>query len=394
MDVLAMHHAAATRLPTSTQSPQAVREVFGKMPDGTPVEAVVLSNSRGVAARIITLGASLQSLIAPARDGRPANIALGFATPNGYLANEYFGSTLGRYANRIANGRFVLDGRTIELPINDGPNSLHGGTRGFDKALWKIVSLKRTNHASGVRMSYVSPDGEMGYPGTLAVLATYTLDENNSLSIEYVATTNKPTIVNLSNHAYWNLSGESSGCVTDHWLQIAANAYLPVDDVSIPTGEFRSVLGTPFDFRKAKPIGRDIRCGNDAQLLNGHGYDHNFVIARDVATLPRRVARIEDFVSGRVLVLHSTQPGLQFYSANYFCATAVGTGGRIYRQGDAFALEPQLFPDTPNRPAFGSARLEPGQPYRNLIVYEFLTATGPDPGCAIVKHVSAERERL
>jgi aldose 1-epimerase len=213
----------------------------------------------------------------------------------------------------------------------------------------------------------------MGYPGKLTVTATYTLDGSNRLSIDYRASTDRTTIVNLSNHAYWNLSGEGSGSVMEQRLTIPADAYLPVDATSIPTGEIGKVEGTAFDFRQAKPIGRDIRDGHEVQLLNGRGYDHNWIISRSAAAAPRMVARVEDPASGRVLTLKSAEPGLQFYSGNFLDGTTVGTGGHVYRQGDAFVLEPQLYPDTPNQPAFGSARLEPGHEYRNLIIYEFST---------------------
>lgn len=351
----------------------ATRETFGKMPDGKPVEAVVLTNAHGLKARVIAYGASLQSLSVPDRDGRFANIALGYASLEGYLDQpQYFGATVGRYANRIAKGRFALDGKTYQVPVNNGPNSLHGGTRGFDKVVWTIDTVSHDAGKASVTLTYVSPDGDMGYPGKLTVTAIYTLDDRDQLSIDYRATTDRPTIVNLSNHAYWNLSGEGSGSVMDERLTIAGVAYLPVDAGSIPTGEIRQVAGTPFDFRQAKPIGRDIRT-NDPQLLNGHGYDHNWVISRKAAAAPRMVARVEDPKSGRVLTLSSAQPGLQFYSGNFLDGTTVGTGGHVYRQGDAFVLEPQLYPDTPNQPAFGSARLAPGQTYRNLIVYRFTT---------------------
>jgi aldose 1-epimerase len=360
-------------LSMAAHATDARRETFGTMPDGAKVDAVVLSNAHGMQARIIALGAAVQSVSTPDRHGKSANIALGYASIDGYASKpQYFGATVGRYANRIAKGHFVLDGKSYSVPVNDGVNSLHGGTRGFDKVIWTIGEVKHDASKASVTLSYVSPDGDMGYPGKLSASVTYTLDEENRLSIDYRATTDKPTIVNLSNHAYWNLSGEGSGSVMDERLTIAGDAYLPVDAGSIPTGEIRQVAGTPFDFRQAKPIGRDIRT-NDAQLLNGRGYDHNWVISKNEASAMRMVARVEDPASGRVLTLKSTKPGLQFYSGNFLDGTTVGTGGHVYRQGDAFVLEPQLYPDTPNQASFGSARLEPGHEYRNLIVYEFTT---------------------
>jgi aldose 1-epimerase len=360
-------------LSMAAQAADARRETFGSMPDGSKVDAVVLSNAHGMQARIIALGASIQSLATPDRNGKSANIALGYASLADYLGNpQYFGATVGRYANRIAKGKFTLDGHAYSVPVNNGVNSLHGGSKGFDKVLWTVGEVKHDAGKASVTLSYVSPDGDMGYPGKLTASVTYTLDEENRLSIDYRASTDKTTIVNLSNHAYWNLSGEGSGSVMEHRLTIAGDAYLPVDAGSIPTGEIRKVAGTPFDFRQAKPIGRDIRT-NDAQLLNGHGYDHNWVISKDEAAAPRTVARVEDPASGRVLTLKSSKPGLQFYSGNFLDGTTVGNGGHVYRQGDAFVLEPQLYPDTPNQASFGSARLEPGHEYRNLIVYEFTT---------------------
>ena len=360
-------------LSMAAHAADARRETFGSMPDGSKVDAVVLSNAHGTTARIIALGASIQSLATPDRNGKSANIALGYASLADYLGNpQYFGATVGRYANRIAKGKFTLDGHAYSVPVNNGINSLHGGSKGFDKVLWTVGEVKHDAGKASVTLSYVSPDGDMGYPGKLTATVTYTLDEENHLSIDYRATTDKTTIVNLSNHAYWNLSGEGSGSVMEHRLTIAGDAYLPVDAGSIPTGEIRKVADTPFDFRQAKPIGRDIRT-NDTQLLNGHGYDHNWVISKDEASAPRVVARVEDPASGRVLTLKSSKPGLQFYSGNFLDGTTVGTGGHVYRQGDAFVLEPQLYPDTPNQASFGSARLEPGHEYRNLIVYEFTT---------------------
>jgi aldose 1-epimerase len=352
----------------------AKREAFGTMPDGSRVDAVVLTNTHGVTARIIALGASLQSLSAPDRHGKFADITLGYASLDSYIKKpQYFGASVGRYANRIAKGHFVIDGHGYDVPVNDTPNALHGGTKAFDKAVWTIGEIKHDANAASVTMTHVSPDGDMGFPGKLTVKATYTLDDNNRLSIDYRATTDRTTIVNLTNHAYWNLSGEGSGSVMDQRLTIYADSYLPIDATSIPTGEIRKVAGTVFDFRRGKPIGRDIRTGSEPQLVNGRGFDHNWVISRTVASEPRLVAKVSDPASGRVLTLKTTQPGLQFYSGNFLDGTSVGTSGHVYRQGDAFALEPELYPDTPNQPSFGSARLEPGQEYRNLIVYEFST---------------------
>ena len=349
----------------------ASRAAFGTMPDGRKVEVVTLDDGHGFTARVISLGASLQSLMLPDRHGKLADVVLAYPDLHDYLAKpQYFGATVGRFANRIAKGRFTLDDKAYQLTLNDGPNSLHGGTKGFDKVVWQVVKVVKSPEPS-VTLRYVSPDGDQGYPGTLTATATYTLKAGHELDIDYSATTDKPTIVNLSNHTYWNLGGEGSGSVYHDILTIPGDSITPVDDTLIPTGEFRAVAGTDYDFRQGKPIGRDIRDGKDEQLLRGHGYDMNWVISRTKASAPRLMAKVEDPHSGRVLALYSAQPGLQFYSGNFLDGTSVGKAGRIYRQGDAFVLEPQLFPDTPNHPDFGSGRLAPGQTYRNHIVYRF-----------------------
>jgi aldose 1-epimerase len=358
-------------LPGMSMATKATRASFGQTVDGKTVEIVTLSNAHGMRARVMTYGASLQSLMAPDREGKLADLVLGYDSLQGYLdRRQYFGATVGRYANRIARGQFALDGKTYQLTLNEAPNSLHGGVKGLDMQLWKIVDIKQSPQAS-VTMEYVSPDGDQGYPGTLTIRATYALGDDNQLTITYTAQTDKPTIVNLSNHTYWNLGGEGSGTVMDQRMMIAGDAITPVDAASIPTGQILSVTHTPYDFRTAKAIGRDIRDGSSQQLLFGHGYDMNWVISRTEAAQPHVVARVEDPHSGRVMTLLSTKPGLQFYSGNFLDGTTVGKADHIYRQGDAFVLEPQLFPDTPNHPAFGSARLDPGQTYRSTIIYRF-----------------------
>ena len=347
----------------------ATQSAFGKLPDGRAVTAVTLSNGQGVSATVINWGAAIQSLMMPDRNGKKADVQLGYPTIDGYLAkSEYFGATVGRFANRIAKGRFTLDGKTYQTPVNNGPNSLHGGTAGFDKVLWEVVSVEQGPTAR-VTMRYVSPDGDQGYPGKLTVLAIYSLDEKNALTIEYRATTDKPTIVNISNHAYWNLLGEGADSAMDHVLTIAADHYTPVDETLIPTGELRPVEGTVFDFRKPRAVGDRVRQASDPQIVYGRGYDHNFVVAKTVSDELRFMARVEEPVSGRSFELWSNQPGLQFYSGNFLDGTIVGKSKGLYRQGDTIVLEPQLFPDTPNQPAFGSGRLNPGQTYRNIMVY-------------------------
>jgi aldose 1-epimerase len=348
---------------------EARREAFGTLPDGRAVEAVVLSNGHGVSARVLAWGGILQSLTAPDRAGRTADVVAGYVDLAHYLAKpNYFGAAVGRYANRIGGARFALDGKTYQLAANNGPNSLHGGNEGFDKRLWTIEEV-RSGPAARVVLSYTSPDGEEGFPGTLKVSLTYALDEKGTLSMEFRATTDKATVVNLTGHSYFNLSGEGSGSIEHHVLTIPADSFTPADDALIPTGELRPVTGTPFDFRKPAAIGTRLRDGTDEQIRGGRGYDHNWVIARAPQAAVRLHARVVDPASGRSLEVWSNQPGLQAYTGNFLDGTIVGKSGRVYRQGDTLCLEPQLFPDTPNKPQFGSARLDPGQTYVHRIEY-------------------------
>lgn len=353
------------------QAAEATRGRFGALADGTIIESVTLTNGHGVSARIITLGAALQALNVPDRAGQADDIVLGYDTPAEYLAKpQYFGATVGRYANRIAHGRFTLDGRQYTLETNNGANHLHGGTRGFDKRVWTIQSVSE----GSVTLVYRSPDGEGGYPGTLTVTATYTLSETSELTITYRATTDRPTIVNVTNHSFFNLAGERAA--TDALgarLTLHATAYTPVDEGLIPTGEIRPVAGTPFDFRTATVIGARVRDGRDAQMRIGRGYDHNFVVDGTPGTL-RPVLRLEDPRSGRVMEMSATAPSVQFYSGNFLDGTVTGKQGRIYRQGDGLAFEPQVYPDSPNHSDFPSARLDPGQTYENRILLRFSTA--------------------
>jgi aldose 1-epimerase len=343
------------------------REVFGVLADGRAVDAVTLTNESRMSARILAYGATLQSLVVPDASGNLADVLLGYPDLASYVEKpEFFGSTIGRVANRIAGGVFTLDGATYSTPRNDGENTLHGGPHGFDKVLWSVVEVT----TASVTLCYVSPDREQGFPGTLTAYATYSLNERNELAIEYRATTDEPTVVDMTSYPVWNLAGEGSphGAMSQ-WLMIPAERYLPVDCMLIPTGELRSVAGTAFDFRVAKPIDRDLRDASDPQIAAGRGFDHNWVIAEAPLAAPTLVARAEDRFCGRVLEVLSDQPGVQFYSGNVLNGTRAGKSGRLYRQGDGFALEPQRFPDAVNRPAFGSIRLAPGDEYRNRIVY-------------------------
>lgn len=351
----------------------AKRAEFGALADGTRVPAVELTNTRGVSVRIIALGAAIQSLRVPDRSGTAVDIVLGHSSAAEYLAKpQYFGATVGRYANRIAGGKFSLDGKQYTLETNDGRNHLHGGVRGFDKVVWKIESIAAGPVAKAV-LTYVSPDGEGGYPGTLQVTATYSLNERNELLVEYRARTDKPTIVNITNHSYFNLAGEGGNSdVMGHHLTLFADHYTPVDETLIPSGGRHAVKNTPFDFRQPRAIGERIRDGSNPQLRIGRGYDHNYVVNGAPGTL-RPAARLYDPKSGRVLELLATAPGVQFYSGNFLDATSIGKSGRIYRQGDGLCLEPQVFPDTPNRPQFPSARLDPGKEYLNAMMFRFAT---------------------
>jgi aldose 1-epimerase len=351
------------------------RASAGKLNDGTAVEAVTLFNTHGVSARILTYGATLQAMIGPDRDGKPADVLLGYDSVSSYENHpNYFGVTVGRYANRIAGGNFKLDGNSYQLPLNDKTNSLHGGGKGFDKKIWKIVSVKR-GPTSSVSLSYVSPDGDLGYPGALDVTVTYSLDESGALTIAYDARTNKPTIINMTNHAIFNLAGEGSADgATFHKLTIPAAAYTPVNAQLIPTGERRSVANTVFDFRNARVVADGIRDGRDEQIRFGQGYDHNFALDKGQTTTPQLAARLEDPKSGRVLEVLSTEPGVQFYTGNFLDGTFVGKSGHLYRMGDGIALEPQKFPDAPNHPDFVSARVDPGKPYHHVMIYRLSVA--------------------
>lgn len=365
---------AACALSGAAEAATAKRSSFGRMPDGRDVAAVTLSNGRGVSATVIAYGATLQSVVMPDRNGKRGDVALGYDNIRDYVEKpQYFGSTVGRFANRLAAGRFRVDGQSYQTPVNNGKNSLHGGTQGFDKVLWEVVSVKN-GPAASVTLRYVSPDGDQGYPGTLTAHATYSLDERNNLTIEYTATTDKATIVNITNHAYWNLSGEgSANGAMGHLLTIPAQTYLPTDDGAIPTGEFKPVAGTVFDFRTPRAVGDRVRDARDQQIVFGRGYDHNWVIGRKVIPGQQLMARVQDPASGRGFELWSNQPGVQFYSGNFFDATSSGKSKKIYRMGDAIVLEPQIFPDSPNQRGFPDARLAPGQTYRNTMTYRLTT---------------------
>jgi aldose 1-epimerase len=350
------------------------RTPAGDLADGTAIEAITLTNAKGVSARILTYGATLQSLIAPDRTGKRADILLGYDALASYVDHpNFFGVTVGRYANRIGGGTFTLDGTKYQLPLNDKTNSLHGGGKGFDKVAWRVVSATGGPVAKLV-LAYRSPDGESGYPGTLDVTTTYTLDEKGDLGIAFDAKTDKPTVVNMTNHAIFNLAGEGSPMgATGHRLTIPAKAITPVDARLIPTGALLPVAGTPFDFRKGRIVADGIRDGRDEQIRFGQGYDHNFALDKGLTPTPQLAARLEDPASGRVLEVLSTEPGVQFYTGNFLDGTYVGKAGHLYRMGDGIALEPQKFPDSPNKPDFVSARVDPGKPYHHQMIYRLST---------------------
>jgi aldose 1-epimerase len=353
----------------------AEAEPFGALADGTVVHRYTLDNGRGLVVRVLTYGGILQTIEVPDRDGRPANVALGFGDLDSYVHDNapYFGALIGRYANRIAGGRFTLDGRDYALPVNNPPNSLHGGTEGFDKRVWTATGTGGQD-AAGLELAYTSPDGEMGYPGTLSVRARYRLSPDNELRIDYRATTDAPTHVNLTNHSYVNLAGEAAGSIEGHQLQLHAGHYVPTDATNIPTGEIAPVAGTPFDFSAPHPVGERIDAA-DEQLEYGLGYDHNFVLDPAPASRALRpAARVADPASGRALEVLTTEPGIQFYSGNQLDGTLAGPGGAAYGPRTGLALETQHFPDTPNQPGFPSTVLRPGQVYESATVYRFSVA--------------------
>ena len=337
------------------------KEPFGRLPDGTSVEIYTLTDDKGITARLMTYGATLVSLEVPDRSGNADNIVLGYDSLDGYLKNNpYFGSIVGRYGNRIAKGKFTLDGVTYALATNNGENHLHGGIRGYDKVVWKAEPVRGDGEA-GVKFSYLSPDGEEGYPGNLTVTVTYMLTDRNELKIEYEAATDKATPVNLTHHSYFNLAG--GGDILNHELMICANAYTPVDAGLIPTGEIRPVEGTPFDFITPHTIGERI-----GQVEGG--YDHNFVLRSGGGKLDL-AARVVEPKRGRVIEISTTEPGLQFYSGNFLDGTITGKGGAVYQKHAGFCLETQHFPDSPNKPGFPSTILRPGESYRSLTVHRF-----------------------
>ena len=367
-----------------------IKEAFGVTRDGKAVERYTLTNANGMEVSIITYGGIITSILAPDRDGDFDNVVLGFDNLADYEANSpYFGAIIGRYGNRIAKGKFTLDGTEYNLAVNNGQNALHGGIKGFDKVVW-AAEERFVDEGESLSLSYMSADMEEGFPGTLDVEVVYTLSDGNALSIEYTATTTKPTVVNLTNHTYFNLAGEGMGAIYDHVLMINANHFTPVDAGLIPTGELADVTASPFDFRMPKPIGQDIRA-DDEQLAFGRGYDHNWVLEREIPSDIKALlaasaddADDDDFAlvlaagviemeTGRVLNVLTTEPAIQFYAGNMLNGTLRGTSGNAYRQSDGFCLETQHYPDSPNHPDFPSTTLRPGEVYESATVFLFLS---------------------
>jgi len=330
-----------------------------------------LTNGKNMSVVVINYGGIITSIKVPDRDGKIDNVVLGFRDIDSYVSkNPYFGVIAGRYANRIANAKFMLDGKEYTLAANNGPNSLHGGVKGFDKHIWQVKEVPGGDSV-GLELAYRSPDGEEGYPGNLDAKVTYTLNDKNEFRIDYAATTDKATVINLTSHSYFNLAGTGSGTVLDHKLTINADKYTPVDPTSIPTG-IASVEGTPFDFRQPTRIGDRIRDG-DQQLIYGRGYDHNWVLSRSNDGSLALAARLEEAKTGRILEISTTEPGIQFYTGNFLDGTLVGSAGKMYRQGDGLCLETQHFPDSPNHPDFPSTVLKPGETYKTSTVHRFFT---------------------
>lgn len=345
------------------------KESYGKTPEGQTVDLYTLTNSHGMQAKITNYGGIVVSLTAPDRNGKFDDVVLGLGSLDAYLkGHPYFGAIVGRYANRIAKGHFKLNGVDYKLAVNNGENHLHGGIKGFDKVIWDATTVQ-TKDLVGISLSYVSKDGEEGYPGSLAVRVIYTLTSNNELKIDYSATTNKDTVVNLTHHSYFNLAGEGVGDILNHQLQINASRFTPTDAGSIPTGELRLVRGTPFDFNTSTAIGARIN-QTDQQLQFGNGYDHNWVLNGHTGEL-RQAATVFEPTTGRTMQVWTTEPGIQFYTGNFLDGTLTGPRGQAYQRRSGFCLETQHYPDSPNEPGFPTTVLKRGARFRSTTVYRF-----------------------
>jgi aldose 1-epimerase len=348
------------------------KEPFGKTADGTAVDLYTLTNANGVEARIMTYGGIVVSLKVPDRNGKLDDVVLGYDNLDGYLKNNgpYMGALIGRYANRIAKGKFSLNGTEYHLAVNNGENHLHGGIKGFDKVVWTVLPWNKQN-GPGIKLSYLSKDGEEGYPGNLRAIVMYTLTDANELKIDYNASSDKPTVVNLTSHSYFNLAGQGNGDILKTQLFVNADRFTPTDAGSIPTGELRPVRGTPFDFTKPVEIGARID-QDDQQLKFGHGYDHNFVLNKQGKRMTL-AARAYEATSGRVMQVYTTEPGVQLYAGNFLDGSITGKDGKVYQRHYGFCLEAQHFPDSPNQSKFPSVVLAPGQAYWQTTIYKFST---------------------
>jgi aldose 1-epimerase len=357
--------------PTAEAKSKMQKQAFGKIQDGQSVDLYTLTNKYGMTVAISNFGGTLVSLKVPDRDGKLGDVVLGYDNPADYENGKaYFGGTIGRYGNRIAHGKFTLDGVVYSLPLNDGPNTLHGGVRGFNKHVW-IARDVSSSAGEALELTYVSRDGEEGFPGTLTVKVVYTLfADENAVKIEYTATTDKDTVLNLTNHSYFNLSGQGNGDILQHQLKLYASQFTPVDVTLIPTGKLQDVQNTPFDFLQPIAIGQRINM-NDEQLKFGRGYDHNWVLDKKSPNTMSLAARAYDPQSGRVLEVSTTEPGVQFYSGNFLDGTVRGKDGKVYAYRSAFCLETQHFPDSPNQKNFPSTELKPGQTLHSTSIYKF-----------------------
>ncbi len=353
----------------TTQKAGIEKALFGKLADGREADIYTLRNAAGMTARITNYGGTLVSLTAPDKAGNFADITLGMDSLSGYEKGvPYFGALIGRYGNRIANGKFTLDGKAYTLAKNNGPNHLHGGVKGFDKVLWTATMIDGDEPV--LKLTYVSPDGEEGYPGKLSVEVTYTLQKDNALKIDYQATTDKPTVVNLTNHTYFNLTADANNTILNHELMLNADQYLPVDAGLIPSGGPKPVAGTVFDFTKSTPIGKGINDSTDVQIKRGGGYDHAWILRNSADSL-KLAATVYEPTTGRQMEVRTTEPAIQFYTGNFLDGTITGHDGVVYKKRSALCLETEHYPDSPNQPAFPTTVLKPGQTYRTTTVYQF-----------------------
>ncbi|HKQ06464.1 MAG TPA: aldose epimerase family protein [Blastocatellia bacterium] len=361
--------AAGAHAKENKQKMKTEKQAFGKLPDGTAVDLYTLTNANGIEMKVMTYGGIVISLKTPDRNGQLGDIVLGYDNLQGYLdQSPYFGALIGRYGNRIGNARFTLNGKTYQLPKNNGENTLHGGIKGFDKVVWAARPLT-VKGGSALELTYTSKDGEEGFPGTLSVRVVYTLNNRNEWRIDYSATTDKDTVVNLTQHSYFNLAAGSAANNLGHEVYLNADRFTPVDQGLIPTGELRAVKGTPMDFTRPMTIGARIDA-DDEQLKFAGGYDHNWVLNRAGRGL-QLAARVHEPTSGRVLEVSTTEPGIQFYAGNFLDGTITGKGGKVYVRRYGFCLETQHFPDSPNKPSFPTTVLKPGQRYATTTVYKF-----------------------